>query len=729
MIPFIYFTYLYFLLYLWVQNIKKMAKFLLTITLSIVFAVASSAANPLLSKFKTPRETIPFNKIKNEHFIPAFDESCNKLNEEIIKIIVNPGTPTFENTIVAIERSGSLLKRVSGIFYGLLDTENDDELLEIAQIISPQISACHHNIYLNDTLFSRVKEIYVKRRELNLSTEDSRLLQKTYNTFFDKGANLSQADKDRYREISTELNLLELKFNHNVLKDESCFEMLLTDEKDLAGLTESTLETAKFEAKERSQEGWLFTLSDPSYIPFMRDANNRNLREKMYRARKNVGNNNNEYDNKEITKKIVNIRLEIARMMGYKNYAEYVLKDRMAKDKDNVIDLLQELLDYYKPLAINEYNTIQGYVSGRENVDSLIVMPWDWSYYSEKLKSLHFNINDEVTRPYFEIERVREGVFNLATKLYGITFRENKKIPIYHPDVKVYEVFDKKGNYLAVLYTDFFQRPTKMSGEFMYNFQGQYIDEEERDQRPHVVIVTNFSAPTETRPTLLTYSEVKSLMHEFGHALHGMLSKCTYESLSGTNVEPDFAELPSQLMENWLKEKDFLDQFAVHNETGQKIPVNIVKKLIDATNFNIGYECCIQVSLGLLDMAWHTITEPFDGNFEEFEKTAWEPALVLPNVPNTLITTSFYHIFTDNDYAAGYYGYKWAEVLEADAFAAFKEAGIFSKAVATSYMDNILSKGDTDDPNRLYIRFRCQQPTIDALLQRNGIKSGKIASR
>ena len=706
-----------------------MNKLFATIILSGAFVIFASAANPLLSRFKTPRETIPFNKIKNEHFIPAFDESCNQLNDEIFKIINNPESPTFENTIVALERSGSLLKRVSGVFNGLLDTENDDEFFEISQIISPQISACHHNTYLNDTLFSRVKEIYTQRIALNLSTEDARLLLKTYNNFFDKGANLSPNNKDRYREISTELNLLELKFNQNVQKDENCFELLLTDSKDLEGLSASVLEAAAMEAHERNMEGWLFTLAKPSYVPFMRDSKNRELREKMYRAKMNVGNNNNEYDNKEIAQKIVNIRLEIARMMNFRNYAEYVLKDRMAKDKDNVIDLLQELLDNYKPLAVNEYNLILGFAAASEKAENFTLMPWDWSYYSEKLKNLNYNINDEITRPYFEMERVREGVFNLATKLYGITFRENKKIPVYHPDVKAYEVFDRRGNYLAVLYTDFYQRPTKVSGEWMYNFQGQYIDAEEKDQRPHVVIATNFSAPTETRPTLLTYTEVKDLLHELGHALHGILSKCTYESLSGTNVEPDFAELPSQILENWIKEKDFLDQFAVHNETGQKIPANIVKKLIDATNFNIGYECCFQVGLSLLDLSWHSITEPFDGNFEKFEKTAWDPAVVMPEVPNTLMTTSFYHIFSDNDYAAGYYGYKWAEVLDADAFAAFKDAGIFSRAVATSFMENILSKGDTDDPNRLYIRFRCQQPTIDALLQRNGIKSSKIANR
>ena len=708
-----------------------MRKFFLTTLLSTTFILIINAANPLLGKFKTPRETIPFNKIKNEHFIPAFDESCKQLNEEINKIIENPEPPTFENTIVALERSGSLLKRVSGVFYGLLEAEYDDELIEISQIISPQITACQHNIYLNDTLFSRVKDIYVNRIKWNLSTEDSRLLQKTYNMFFDKGANLSPQNKDRYREISTELNLLELQFNHNLLRDESCFELLLTDEKDISGLTKNILDAAATEAKNREQEGWLFTLSDPSYFPFMRDANNRERRKQMYMAKTNVGNNNNEYDNKEIVKKIVNIRLEIARMMGFRNYAEYVLKDRMAKNEDNVIDFMQQLLDYYKPLAVNEYIMIQGFASGSENAKNFTVMPWDWSYYSEKYKSLNYDINDEITRPYFELERVKQGVFNLATKLYGLSFRENKKIAVYHPDVTAYEVFDRRGNYVAVLYTDFYQRSSKMSsGAWMYTFQNQYIDSEDVDHRPHVVMVTNFSAPTETEPTLLTYSEVKlSFLHEFGHALHGILSKCMYESLSGTNVEPDFVELPSQIMENWLKEKEFLDQFAVHYETREKIPADIVKKLIDATNFNIGYECCKQVSFSLLDMAWHTITEPFGGNFEEFEKKSWEPAVILPEVNNTLLTTSFYHIFTDNEYAAGYYGYQWAEVLDADAFAAFKEAGIFSKAVATSFMESILSKGDTDDPNRLYIRFRYQQPTIEALLQRNGILSNKITKR
>jgi len=703
-----------------------MRKIFVLFILSAVFISMTNAVNPLLSRYKTPRETIPFNKIKNEHFIPAFIEACEQFNKEIIQIINNPNPPTFENTIVAIERSGFLLKRVSGAFYGLIDVENDDDLLEIAQTILPSIADCSHNVYLNDTLFSRVKMVYQNHRALNLSTEDSRLLQKTYNNFFNKGANLSPQDKIRYREISTELNLLELKFNNNVLKDEHEFELLLTKKDEVAGLSVDALETAALEAKNKEKDGWLFTLAEPSYIPFMRDADSRELREQMYRARMNVGNNGNEYDNKEIVKKIVNIRLEIAQMMGYNNYAEYVLKDRMAKNEENVIDLLQDLLNYYKPLAVNEYNMIQGYVSGRENINDFTVMPWDWDYYSEKLKNQHFNINDEMTRPYFELERVRTGIFNLATKLYDITFKENKKIPVYNPDVKAYEVFDRRGAFVAVLYTDFFQRPTKMSGAWTSNLCGQYMDDDEKDHRPHVVIVMNFNPPTETKPSLLTYSEVETFLHEFGHALHDMMSKCKYESLSGTNVASDFSELPSQIMENWLKEESFLDMLAAHYETGDRIPASITRKLVDATNFNIGYKCCRQVSFSLLDLAWHTLHNPFDGDFEEFEKEAWIPAVVLPEVANTLLSTSFGHIFADNEYAAGYYGYQWAEVLEADAFAAFKEDGIFSRAVAASFLEHILCKGDTDDPNRLYIRFRCQQPTIEALLRRNGIISDLI---
>jgi peptidyl-dipeptidase Dcp len=454
----------------------------------------------------------------------------------------------------------------------------------------------------------------------------------------------------------------------------------------------------------------------------MRFGQNRTLRKQMYIARTNIGNNNDEYDNKEILRKIVNFRLEIARLLGYENYTSYILKNRMAKSESNVRALMDQLLYNYRPLAINEFNTLQGFVYGSENVDSISIMPWDWYYYSEKLKSLQYNFTDEKILPYFELNQVRQGVFNLATQLYGLTFKENNKIQTYHPEIKAYEVFDKKGKFIAVLYADLLQRLTKLSGSWTSAIQNQYIDEKDIDHRPHVVLVMNFGRPAKTSPSLLTYSEVETFLHEFGHALHEIFSECTYESLSGTNVDQDFVELPSQIMENWLKEKEFLDQFAVHYQTGKKIPSELVRRLIDATNFNVGFECCRQIGLSLLDLSWHNITTPFYGDLEEFERSTWKSTAILPDIPNTLLSTSFEHIFSDDGYAVGYYGYKWSEVLVADAFNAFKETGIFSIATADAFREHILSKGDTDDPNNLYIRFRCKQPSIDALLRRNWVQ-------
>ncbi|MDR2148389.1 MAG: M3 family metallopeptidase [Tannerella sp.] len=697
-----------------------MEKKFIVILLS-VFCLNLNAANPLLSKFKTPSGTVPFEKIKTEDFIPAFDESCKAYNEEVKLIVENPLPPTFANTIVALERSGSQLKLVQAIFECLLDGENSERLMEIAKDFSPSISECYHNIYLNNILFERVKAVYAEKDSLNLRTENLRLLEKTYKEFFDRGANLSEADKEKYKKLSTELRLLEIEFRHNKQKDENQFELLLTMPEEIEGLPADVLEIAAQEAKSRDKVGYLFTLADYSYIAFMRFAQNRDLRKKLYMARSNVGNNNNENDNKETLKNIVNMRLEIAQMMGYDNYASYILKDRMAKSEDEVTSFMNGLLDHYKPLAFNEYNRLQGYVFGLENADTIQLMPWDWLYYSEKLKSLQFKIDDEMTRPYFELEKVRQGVFNLATQLYGLTFKENRKIQVYHPDITAYEVYDRRGRFKAVLYTDLLQRPSKLSGSWTSKLQNQYIDVQDVNHRPHIVLVMNFAAPTETIPSLLTYSEVESLLHELGHSLHEILSECTYASLSGTNVEQDFVELPSQIMENWLNEKEFLDRIAAHYETGAKIPAGLVKKLLDATNFNVGYDCVRQVRLSLLDLAWHTITRPFNGDFEEFERKAGLSTAVLPEIPNTLLSTSFEHIFSDDGYAVGYYGYQWAEVLEADAFSVFKKNGIFSVATADNFREFVLSKGDTDAPNNLYIRFRLKEPSIDALLKRNGL--------
>lgn len=678
-----------------------------------------AAKNPFFGKYKTPHETIPFNKIKAAHYEPAFEEGIRQVKQEVDKIADNPAAPTFENTIVALERSGALLERVASAFFNLLSAESNDEMMEISQRVSPKLSESSNDIILNEKLFARIKSVYEQKDRLNLNTEDAKLLQETYESFAENGANLSPEDKEKFRKLSAEESLLTLTFDQNVLKDENSFEMLLTNEADLEGLPESVREAAAANAKEKGKTGWLFDLTAPSYVPFMRYSAKRDLREKLYRANMAVGNKDGEYDNRENIRKIANTRLAIANLLGYKTYADYALHRTMAKTPANVYKLLNDLLEAYRPTALNEYNKIQGFALGMEGKD-FTVMPWDWSYYSEKLKDLTFNINDEMTRPYFELSNVKKGVFGLATQLYGITFKENKAIPVYHPDVTPYEVYDENGKFLAVLYTDFHPRDGKQSGAWMNGMKGQYkIDG--KDSRPHIVIVMNFTKPTETKPSLLTFDEVETLLHEFGHAIHGMLADGTYESLSGTSVYRDFVELPSQLMENWLTEKEFLDQIAVHYQTGEKIPQEMVQKLIDASNFNTGYLCLRQLSFGFLDMAWHTLTSPFEGDIVAFERTAWQPAQVLPSVENTLMSSSFSHIFAGG-YAAGYYGYKWAEVLDADAFAAFKAAGIFNRDVARSFRENVLSKGGTEDPMTLYVRFRGQEPTIDALLKRNGIK-------
>lgn len=685
-----------------------------------IIPMTQAVNNPFFEKYKTPFGTSPFDRIQVEHYEPAFEKGIEQIEKEVQAIADNPQPATFENTIVALERSGKLLENVSSAFFNVLSAEANDEMMEISQRVSPKLSESSNNIYLNNRLFARVKAVYDQKDRLNLSTEEAKLLDETYEGFKVQGATLSPEDKEKYRKLSTDLSILTLQFDQNALKDKNRFELLLTKEDELDGLPESAREAAAMLAKEKGKTGWLFNLSAPSYVPFMRYSANRPLREKMYREYMSIGNKGDEFDNKEIIKQIVNIRLQIARLMGDKNYAEYALEHTMAKTPANVYKLLNQLLEAYKPVAINEYNAVQGFAMGMEK-ENLTVMPWDWSYYSEKLKDIRFNINDEMTRPYFELNHVKQSVFGLATQLYGITFKENKKIPVYHPEVNAYEVYDADGKFLAVLYTDFHPREGKQSGAWMNNIKSQYKDEKGNDSRPHIVIVMNFTRPTETKPSLLSFDEVNTLLHEFGHALHGMLAEGTYASLSGTSVYRDFVELPSQIMENWLTEKEFLDQIAVHYQTGEKIPADMIHKLIDASNFNAGYLCCRQLSFGLLDMAWHTLTEPFEGDVMTYEKEAWAPTVILPEIPEALMSSSFGHIFSGG-YAAGYYGYKWAEVLDADAFSVFKAAGIFNKETANAFRKEILSKGGTEDPAVLYKRFRGQEPTIDALLIRNGIK-------
>jgi peptidyl-dipeptidase Dcp len=678
----------------------------------------TQARNPLAGAFNTPHESIPFDKIKPEHYEPAIEDGIHQWKKEIARITDNPLPATFENTVVALDRSGMFLQHATAAFYAVLNAEANEQIMEIAPHISGKLSDCQNDVYLNEALFARIKAVYDQRESLHLSVEDAKLLKETFDAFVNNGVNLSAEGKTEFRRLSAELSQLTVLFQQNTLKDLNRYELLITDDKDLSGLPENIREAAAISGKEKG--GWLFTLKAPSYRPFMQYADNRALREQMYRAYSTIGNKNDEFDNKQILTSIVNTRMKIAQLLGYKNFADYELKDKMAKNSENVYRLLNQLLDAYKPLAINEYNAICGFAAGLEK-SNITVMPWDWSYYSEKLKDIRFDVNDEMTRPYFELGRVTKEIFGLATELYGITFLESRKIPVYHPEVKTYEVYDENGRFLSLLYTDFFPREGKQSGAWMDNVLPQYKDKNGKDHRPHVMIVMNFPRPTETKPSLLSFDEVNTFLHEFGHALHGMLTQTTYRSLSGTNVVQDFVELPSQIMENWLREEGFLDRIAVHYQTGEKIPAEMVQKLIDAARFNAGYQCCRQVSFGLLDMAWYTLTEPFDGSVADFEREAWKRALVLPEADNVLFCSNFNHIFSGG-YCAGYYGYKWSEVLDADAFSVFKSNGIFNKEVAKSFRDNILSRGGTEDPNVLYRRFRGQEPAIDALLARDGIK-------
>ncbi|MDR2119925.1 MAG: M3 family metallopeptidase [Tannerella sp.] len=674
----------------------------------------------LTEDFRTPFDTIPFDRWSNAQYLPAAAEAARRWEDEVNAIADNPHPPAFENTIVALERSGKLLKKVSSIFFFLLGVRADDEMMRLAQPVSDILSESRNNVYLNPRLFARIKAVYNSRASLHLSPEDATLLQNTCDAFADNGANLAPEAQERFRRLSAELSRLAITFDNNTLKDKNSCELHLVDKKSLSGIPESICEAAAEEAKNRNKTGWIFTLSEPLYRPFMQYADDRQLRETLYRARLNVGNNNNESDNKDIIRRIVDIRTEIAQLLGYENYAACVLKNSMAKTPEQVYRLLDRLLEACRPAAVDEYRAVQRFARETEKRE-INLMPWDWSYYSEKLKTAGFDVSDEMTRPYFELEKATQSIFRLANRLYGITFRENTCIPVYHPEVRTYEALDADGRHLAILYIDFFPRPGKQSGAWMSSLRAQRRDDGGADHRPHAAIVMNFTRPTATRPSLLTFDEMRTFLHEFGHALHDILSDVSYESLAGTNVVRDFVELPSQIMENWLEEEAFLDMAAEHFLTREKIPPRLVQNLIRASRFNAGYACCRQVGFALLDMAWHTLRTPFDGSVSEFEEKAAAAAAILPHVPGTLFSSDFGHIFSGG-YAAGYYGYKWAEVLDADAFSVFKAAGIFDAETAASFRLNILSKGASESPDILYRRFRGQDPTIRALLVRDGIK-------
>ena len=692
--------------------------FLLSLIYLMSIYMVNAQENPLLGRFDTPHETAPLNKIKNEHFVPAFKAAIEKGETEIQRIVKNNEAPDFENTIVALDTSGQLLSRTAGVFFNLLSAETNDELQAIAQEVSPMVTRFQNDITLNPELFSRIKKVYERKDELELTPEQETLLENTYLNFVRQGANLSEEQKERFREISTELSKLSLKFGENVLKETNSYELHITDKDKLTGLPESALEAAAGKAKANDKEGWIFDITMPSFLPFLKYADNRELRKELYLAYASKSFKGNEFDNQETIRDIVNLRLEMARLLGYNNYADYALERRMAMNPQGVYGLLDDLHDASFKVAKEEKAEIEKFAH-RQGLEGEL-MPWDWSYYSEKVKVEKFNIDDEMLKPYFELNSVVGGVFGLATELYGITFRENKKIPVYHEEVVPYEVYDNDGQFLAVLYTDFHPRPGKRGGAWMNEFKGQWKING-ADSRPHITIVMNFTRPTETKPALLTFSEVETFMHEFGHALHGILADATYSSLSGTNVYRDFVELPSQIMENWAVEKEFLDRFAEHYETGEKIPAELVEKIKASQNYLAGYLSIRQLSFGYLDMAWHTLEQPFDGNVKQFEEEAWKKTQIFPAIDEACMSTQFSHLFAGG-YAAGYYSYKWAEVLDADAFSVFKEKGLFNKEVAASFRKNILEKGGTEHPMTLYKRFRGQEPSVNALLERNGLQ-------
>ena len=699
---------------------KRLSHLIIYTTLFLLLMSCSQTENPFFVEYDTPHGTAPFHLIKFEHYEPAVREGIRRHEAEIDAIASNTEAPTFANTIEALEHSGCLLRRVENVFGNLLSAETNDQMQELANELIPLTSEHYNNISMNEALFARVKAVYDGRDSLQLSGEQMRLLEDTYRGFVRSGANLQGDDKEEYRRLSQQLSLLQLQFSNNNLKETNDYQLVLTDSAQLSGLPQSAIDAAVETSKERGNEGWTFTLQAPSYGPFMSYADNRDLREQLYMAYNTKSTGDGETSNIGIVKQIVNTKLRIAQLLGYDDFASYQLQERMAQNSENVYRLLNQLIDAYAPTAEQEFQKVEALAQEEQGKDFKL-MPWDWSYYSRKLKDKTFNIDNEMLRPYFELSRVKEGVFGLANKLYGITFRRNEAIPVYHKDVEAYEVLDADGSFLAVLYTDFYPRAGKRSGAWMTSYKGQWIDPETgENSRPHVSIVMNFTKPTADKPALLTFDEIETFVHEFGHSLHGMFTNTTYESLSGTNVYWDFVELPSQIMENFATEKDFLNTFARHYQTGELIPEELIQRIVDSANFNVAYACMRQVSFGLLDMAWYTRTTPFEGDVIAYEKEAWKRAQVLPDVPGTCMSTQFSHIFAGG-YSAGYYSYKWAEVLDADAFALFKEKGIFNREVASSFRHNVLERGGTEHPMTLYKRFRGQEPTIDALLKRNGI--------
>ena len=679
--------------------------------------------NSLLQPTTTAHGAYPFDKIQVEDFREAFSLAIEEKEQEIKALIASEEQPTFTNTIVALERSGAKLEWVSGIFFNLLHAAATDELMAISQEITPRLSALSSFITISDPLFDRIHAVWERRETLGRDAEDLRLLERTYEGFTERGALLPADKKERLKAIQARMSELSLTFSQNNLKDQQRFRLHITDQHYLTGMPETSLRSAEALAREEGKSGWVFTLAAPSFFPFMQHCPEGKLREEMYRAKMMVGAASDEYDNRELIRELVNLRLEYAQLLGAKTYAEKALRLRMARTPEAVYQLLDELLTAYRPIAEEELKRVETFA--KEHGHSEPLQPWDWSYWAQQYQKAYYELDEEMLRPYFELTKVSEAVLGLATTLYGIHFAPRPELPVYHPDVRAYEVTDADGSYLGLLYTDFFPREGKQSGAWMNNLQEQYHTASGEDHRPHIVLVMNFTPPTEGHPALLTPGEVRTFLHEFGHALHGMFASARYSSLSGTNVVRDFVELPSQLMENWLDERSWLLTFARHYETGEVLPEDLIQRMERAKHFLVGYAACRQLSFGYLDMAWHTITEPLSEGIDTkaFEEQAWQRATLLaPSPAPCQMSTSFGHIFSGG-YAAGYYGYKWAEVLDADAFAAFQEEGIFSRATAERFRREVLSQGDKRDAEQLYEAFRGKAPTVDALLRRDGVKA------
>jgi len=674
--------------------------------------------NPLLQKWNTPFSTPPFTQINTAHFKPSIVESIESANQEIKSIAENSDAPTFNNTIAALEQAGEMVGRISSVLFNLNSAETNKDLQAVAQEVSPLLTRFSNDITLNVKLFERIKKIFEKKETEGLNTEQKILVEKKFRSFLLGGAGLKQEEKIRFREISEELATLSLTFDENVLEETNSFELHLTDKADLDGLPDSLREMSSMEAERRKKSGWIFTLHFPSYIPFLQYSEKRDLREKIFKAYSKRAFVGNKFDNSNNVLRIANLRLAVAKLLGFNNFAEMILGDRMADTPGKVEKFLHDIYLASKPAAQRDYENIRKFAVKNGLTESL--ERWDWAYYSEKLKKKLYNIDNEILKPYFSLEKVEKAIFDLATKLFGIRFSPNNSIDVYHQEVKTFEVYDQNDSFLSILYVDYFPRPGKGGGAWMTSYRDQRIVNG-LDVRPLISIVANFTRPTETRPSLLTFNELTTFLHEFGHSLHGMVTKCNYESLSGTNVARDFVELPSQFMENFAFEKEWLDSWASHYQTGEKIPDEIIKKIKEASVFNEGYACYRQLGFGFLDMAWHTITKQTDSNIADFESAATEKTELFPKVKGSNISASFSHIF-GGGYAAGYYGYKWAEVLDADAFSYFTETGIFNKRTATSFRKNILEKGGTDKPKDLYKSFRGKEPTLDAFLIRSGLR-------